>query len=262
MDKEEVKITLKETFQSVLDKTKSSFSFWSTSPDFLNLQTSLVNLGTIVDYGYLGGMIIPYIQHLLVESKRNRFSENVQDLDKKFLAAGTIHTDFAQSELGHKIFEHTFKTFIEQENKSKIEAQKLFLLNSFTNLDIDEELASSYQDTLISLRPLELQIFQALFSPDKMIEQIFELKFPKGDDYTVFSLKTDIMNYLHIEEHLFEKSIKQLISADLITEKEISIPWSSGNFHKSNMSQIMDRAKTDAHRLITNYGKNFMESIT
>lgn len=261
MKQEEFKVKLKGKLESTFLEAKQALESWWYSDDGLTLQNSLLSLGALMDYGYLAGMVFPYLQYLLDPSKRRRFTVHIKDLDVK-LREGSVNKEFARSELGHKIFENTIKIIIEEIDDEKIEAHKTFLLTSYTKPDMEKELLASYHDTLLSLRSIELQIFRALHYPDGMIKKIYESKFSGGDGHADFVLKTDIMSFLEIEPTLFEKSIKKLTSEDLITREGLEIQWMTGNYHKSNMHDGIKRATTDAHRLITDYGKKFMGSIT
>lgn len=261
MNKEEFALQLKESLSSIISNTKSKLQEWLLTDDGLSFQNSMINLGSIVDYGYLGGMIIPYLNSLYDESKRNRLSKHLKDLDEQLSSREHINNEFIRTNLGRQIFEDTIKTIIEKIEEEKIEAQKSFLINSYTTRDPNKELLTSYQDILLTLRGIELRVLKIIFQPDEIVRKIFLNIKGNGGDVTNFGLKDDLANILNIEKELFATIAKRLENENLISTGSKNTLWCAGSYRNHEIEEGINTMTVACGQLLTQFGNNFAKSI-
>lgn len=209
------------------------------------------------------GMIFPLILKSTEVRVRKRLLKHVPDfIDRLEKEKIRINKNFFNSETGQELLRNTFREFLNQKDEEKIEYHKTFLLNSYVEQDPNEELISSYWDILISLSTTSLLILKVLINPEKKAVEIFEYKKGKDEgDYFSYSLKTDLIKVLGINESVFNRASTKLESEGLINTTGTSVNWSEARYHEYQFENYYKRVSDDARRLVTDYGKNFYKFV-
>jgi hypothetical protein len=237
---------------------------WINSEDGLMLSNAIKSLGSYLMVGPTE-IILPYIFDLSNSTLRRRFLPDFSDLMNRLdEESGGMNESFLKSELGQELLKETIRELINQTDEEKREYHKRFLINAYTMPDISLEKKRTFMNILTSLDRIDLEILKALWHPEDIVNEIIGKNKINShiENNTTIALKSDLMKFLGIEFDLSERSVFKLEFENLISTKQFSAEWSDGTYKNDNLQYAIERTVSDAKRILTGFGLNFLASVT
>lgn len=254
------KQTLKKIDDSLDEHLRKTF-VWIRTDEGQIVVNAIASLSSYV-IGDPTGVLMPSIIQSADAFIRKRLLKRVPNLmDELNRESPRINEEFVKSDVGQNLLRETLKNLIDESNEEKANLHKKFLINSYVNTDTSKERISIYMKVLVSLDNIDLQILQVLWKPGKIVREIIESKKIGLDGVFSYAIKNDIIEYMQINTHLFNRSLVKLESESIISTKGSTIVWSSGGFYDRFKNEIINRTCDDVHRLVTPLGLDFMNFI-
>ena len=255
-DESKIQIRISKSLREQISKAYS----WIDTSEGKIISRATASLSSFI-FGDPTGLIVPLILECSNYAVRKRFVRHFPDLlNKMEKSKSLINQKFLLSDLGQKIIRETLRQIIEQDDEQKIEKQKNFLINTLTSMEPDKERIDTFLKILISLEPTQLKILSSLSNSEKTATSIMNMK-DSSKPTIPMNLKKDFKLLLGIDDELFERSLSRLESENLITIHGEEIAWATGEYDQEYSKEAIHRMETTLDRIITNFGKNFVDHI-
>lgn len=169
----------------------------------------------------------------------------------------SLDFEFIYSEKGRKILRDVFKEIINETEEEKINYLRSFLVSTYTKQDMERVRTEDYWDTLISSKPVDLQILKIVYQPRETVKQILERILQPGIEQT-HNIKDEIGKTLGFDPGVYERALKRLSDNGVIASIPNNTGWSNARYAKKDLEVAINATTTDVQNVVTQFGKDFI----
>ncbi len=241
---------------------KKNFSVldWTKSNEGIVVKGSIASLAaTLGMFEPVIGVCTAFAMELYDPLKRKIFVSEITKVSEEFeKLQDSLDFEFIQSDKGMKILSDVLKEIINETEEVRRKYLRSFLVSTYTKQDMERVRTEDYLDTLISSKPVDLQILKTVYQPREIVKQILERILEPGITRT-HNLKDQIGQTLKIDPDVYERALKRLSDNEVIVNIQNNPGWSNARYSKEDSQVALNTTTLDVQNRVTRFGKDFIK---